>query len=109
MVMFEVSIPQTNNYSAFQWTLTILENPMQRRKIQYASCNFYEEMEQIEINGFTYEKLIFDFQKGKLHITLKNNDPKAVLNILNALTIHTSPTSQMYFLNPGRRRRKRET
>lgn len=105
--MVEVSIPVTNNYSAFQWTLTIFEKSVQRRLL-YSSCNVYEEIGKIEINGYSYEKLIFDFQKGKLHIQLMKNDPKAVINILNALTIHTSPTSQMYFLKRGKRRRNRE-
>ncbi|RUL53196.1 hypothetical protein [Lysinibacillus antri] len=106
MVMIEVPIPKSGNYlakySAFQWTLTILDNPMQRRRLQFSSSNIYEEIGYIEVNGYAYEKLIFDFKKGRLKILIRQSDPKAVHNILNALTIHTSPTSQLYYLNKRR-------
>lgn len=108
MVMFEISIPQTSNYqlgnSAFQWTLTILNDPKKKRRLQYSSINRYEEIGKIEINGYSYEKLIFDFEKGKLHISLKEGNPNAILNILESLTIQTSPSSQVFLLTRYRKR-----
>lgn len=105
--MFEISIPQTSNYqlqhSAFQWTLTILDDPKKKRRLQYSSKNRYEEIEKIKINGISYEKIIFDFYKGKIHITLEEINQQAILNILQALTIQTSPSSQAYFLSRFKR------
>jgi plasmid maintenance system killer protein len=112
MAMFEISIPQTSNYqvrhSAFQWTLTILDEPKKKRRLQYSSINRYEEIGKIEINGYSYERLIFDFEQGKIHISLKERNTKAVINILEALTIQTSPSSQVFLLMRYRKRPNQE-
>lgn len=110
--MFEISIPQTSNYqlqhSAFQWTLTIMDEPKRKKRLQYSSIKRYEEIGKIEINGYSYEKLIFDFDQGKIHISLKERNTKAIFNILNALTIQTSPTSQAFLLTKYRKRPNQE-
>lgn len=98
---FIITIPKfTKNqfHSHFQWILTLLDRPEIQTRIQYFSNNTYEEMNNVYVNGFKFEKLIFDFESGKIHIYISKFNVEALYTIVHSLTIKTSPTSQSFCL-----------
>lgn len=101
-----LSIPKTFNnqfHSIFYWTFTLLDSPALESRVQYFFTCKYVELENIIVNGFRYEKLIFDFLNRKIHIYISDFDEEALRNILHSITIKSSPTSQLFCLYPHKR------
>lgn len=100
---YEITIPQTTiaqlRKSDFQWTFTIFEDLVEESRAQYTSMELYKRFHQIEVNDILYECIIFDFVLGKLIIETNETEKHKVLNILKYFTIHSSSTSQAYFIN----------
>lgn len=94
-----------NNYSHsnFQWTLTLLDRPDIPTRIQYFSKKIYEEFEDLNINGYEFKKIIFDFLNRKIHIYFEEFNEEALRAIIHSFTIRSSPTSQMFCLIPPNR------
>ena len=103
MRRYEITIPQTTigqlRHSDFQWTFTIYENLVEECRAQYSSKELYKRFQRIEVDEILYECIIFDFVRGKLIIETNEMDKQKVLKILKYFTIHSSSTSQAFFIN----------
>lgn len=105
-----LTIPKISNdqfHSIFYWTFTILDCPELKSRIQYFFTSKYVEFENIIVNGFQYEKLIFDFLNRKIHIYVSEFNEEALRNILHSITIKSSFTSQLFCLYPHKRKTSR--
>lgn len=90
MVSVEIIIPpkltsQSRNL-AFQWSLS---NYHANRTWLIDTMHSYAELHKITINGFIYEKIIFDFNHGIVQLRMKTYCEKAILSLLQMLTVYT--------------------
>lgn len=99
--IFLPSFSKNQFHSKFLWTLTLLDRPNFQSKL-FFTCK-YVELKNFIINGFLYEKLIFDFHNGKIHMYISNVSEEALQTILHSLTINSSPTSRLLCLLPGKK------
>ena len=95
MVILSIKIPffsnEMKNDQAFHWTL-ITDDTYSNVKVELKYYQKLLVLKKIKINGYTYEQVVFNFNKGRILISQNVFDEKAILNLLNSLTIYTSKT-----------------
>lgn len=99
-----ISLPNftTEQYhSNFLWTLTLSDKATFQSKM-FFTCK-YVELKNFNVNGYLYEKLIFDFYNGKIHMYISNFSEEALQTILHSITINSSPTSKLFCLLPRKK------
>lgn len=79
------------NDQAFHWTL-LADDTFSNVKVELKYDQKLLTLKKVIINGYFYERVVFNFIKGRILITQKVYDEKAILNLLNSLTIYTSKT-----------------
>lgn len=79
------------NDQAFHWTL-ITDDTYSNVKVELKYYQKLLVLKKIKINGYIYEQVVFNFNKGRILICQNVYDEKGILNLLNSLTIYTSKT-----------------
>ena len=109
LVTVEIIVPpmlkSQLKYIIPQWSLSYSNLSVCSDQNQiFSSVGIYVELNQIVINGYEYEKIIFDFEKGSVCIVLFEYCEQATNNLLELLTIYTD--TGMVFLSTGRKTKK---
>ena len=88
-----------------QWSLSYRNPSVCSGQNQiFSSVGIYVELNQIIINGYEYEKIIFDFEQGTVCLVMFEYSQQATHNLLELLTIYTD--TGMVFLSTGRKSKK---
>ncbi|WP_332650625.1 hypothetical protein [Lysinibacillus sp. 54212] len=78
------------NDRAFHWTLNLGIHEKAKTKLIIKSNKMYREFNRIILNGYYYDKVIFDFKKGIIIITQRNYNYDAIHNLLEGVTVYSS-------------------
>lgn len=78
------------NDRTFYWTLNLGIHEKAKTKLIIKSKKTYREFNRIFLNGYYYNKVIFDFEKGIIIITQQNYNYDAIHNLLESFTVYSS-------------------